>query len=131
HALADVRGIKDTSRQGRWHNKQFAQLANELGLDAAKDDKIGWSVTTLQPGTDDAYTTPLRGLQKALTAWRHPDTNTGAASRASSNNGLTCQCGCDRRIRISQTAFEVGPITCGICGENFTHDDTDGQEASS
>jgi len=23
HALADVRGIKDTSRQGRWHNARF------------------------------------------------------------------------------------------------------------
>lgn len=131
HTLAHVRGIKDTSRQGRWHNKKFAQLANELGLDAAKDDKIGWSVTTLQSGTEDAYTTPLRALRKALTAWRHPDTNTAGTSRSSSNNGLTCQCGCDRRIRVSATVLEAGPITCGICGENFTHEDTDGQEASS
>lgn len=131
HALAHVRGIKDTSRQGRWHNKKFATLANELGLDAAKDDKIGWSVTTLQPDTQAAYTTPLRGLQKALTAWRHPDTNTGNASRTSSNNGLTCQCDCDRRIRVSTTVYEAGPITCGICDQDFTHDDTDTQEVSS
>src|SRR4051812_18549649 len=30
HALAFVRGIKDTSRQGRYHNRRFAALAAEL-----------------------------------------------------------------------------------------------------
>src|SRR4051794_3091802 len=43
HALANTRGIKDTSRQGRWHNQKFAELANELGLDTTKDPRIGWS----------------------------------------------------------------------------------------
>src|SRR5690349_12971067 len=42
HALAYVREVKDTSRQGRWHNQRFATLAGELGLVAAKDDKLGW-----------------------------------------------------------------------------------------
>ena len=32
HALADARGIKDTSRQGRYHNTHFKNLAGELGL---------------------------------------------------------------------------------------------------
>lgn len=123
HALAHVRGIKDTSRQGRWHNKKFAALAAELGLDAAKDERIGWSVTTLQPDTETAYKTSLRALEKALTAWRHPDTNTTGSSRSSSNNGVTCQCACARRIRLSVTAYQLGPITCGVCGEEFAHDD--------
>jgi len=30
--VADVRGVKDTSQQGRWHNRRFAVLADELGL---------------------------------------------------------------------------------------------------
>lgn len=29
----------DTSRQGRWHNQKFAELASELGLDATKDPR--------------------------------------------------------------------------------------------
>ena len=33
HALADVREIKDTSRQGRWHNAKFKALADELGIE--------------------------------------------------------------------------------------------------
>jgi hypothetical protein len=36
HALAHVRGIKDTSRQGRWHNTRFKALAEELGIEVAR-----------------------------------------------------------------------------------------------
>ena len=32
HALAAARGIKDTSRQGRYHNTKYKTLAEELGL---------------------------------------------------------------------------------------------------
>ena len=32
HALAHARGIKDTSRQGRYHNKHFKAHAEQLGL---------------------------------------------------------------------------------------------------
>ena len=43
HGLADARGIQDTSRQGRWHNKRFAKLATELGMTTTKDAKLGYS----------------------------------------------------------------------------------------
>jgi hypothetical protein len=33
HAIADRRGIKDTSRQGRYHNARFRTLADEVGLE--------------------------------------------------------------------------------------------------
>ena len=32
HGVATTRGIKDTSRQGRYHNRRFAELAAELGI---------------------------------------------------------------------------------------------------
>jgi hypothetical protein len=32
HGLAKTRGIKDTSRQGRFHNLRYKALAEELGL---------------------------------------------------------------------------------------------------
>ena len=38
HALAHARGIKDTSRQGRYHNKQFKNRAEEVGLAVEHDD---------------------------------------------------------------------------------------------
>lgn len=33
HALAHARRLKDTSRQGRWHNLAFKEVAEELGLE--------------------------------------------------------------------------------------------------
>ena len=38
HALAHARGIKDTSRQGRYHNKHFKTCAEQLGLAVEHDD---------------------------------------------------------------------------------------------
>lgn len=43
HAVAHVRGIKDTSRQGRFHNTRFKALAEELGITVATTGNIGWS----------------------------------------------------------------------------------------
>lgn len=50
HALAKARGWKDTSRQGRYHNKTFVAAAEELGLTyphERPDPKIGWSAVVL------------------------------------------------------------------------------------
>ena len=41
HALAQVRGINDTSRQGRWHNARFKSVAEEVGIAVSKDR--GWA----------------------------------------------------------------------------------------
>jgi hypothetical protein len=47
HGLAHTRGVNDTSRQGRWHNRRFAALAAELGLDVSFDKPTGWSQSRL------------------------------------------------------------------------------------
>jgi enoyl-CoA hydratase/carnithine racemase len=40
HVLAHKRGIKDTSRQGRYHNRRFKTLAEELGLHVDHDRSL-------------------------------------------------------------------------------------------
>ena len=45
HGVAHVRGIKDTSRQGRYHNTRFKLLGEELGLTITQAPTIGWSST--------------------------------------------------------------------------------------
>jgi hypothetical protein len=42
HGLAQARGVQDTSRQGRYHNRRYATLAHELGL--------GWPVSSRSAG---------------------------------------------------------------------------------
>jgi hypothetical protein len=39
HALAHARGVKDTSRQGKYHNRRFMELAGELDLEWPPDAK--------------------------------------------------------------------------------------------
>lgn len=44
-------GVKDTSRAGTYHNKEYKKAAEAHGLNCEKDEKYGWTVTSL---TDDA-----------------------------------------------------------------------------
>lgn len=122
HALADVRGIKDTSRQGRWHNQKFAALASELGLDTTKDPRIGWSPCTLRQETATTYKSVLAELKKALIAYRHPEMVAGTTTK-NNNNAIACACQCPRRIRVAKQVLEEGDITCGVCEATFVPDE--------
>lgn len=122
HALADVREVKDTSRQGRWHNHKFAALADELGLDTSKDPRIGYSPCTPRETTTAVYKTALRKLSAALSAYRHPELTTGGTTRKS-NNALACTCQCPRRIRVARAVLEEGDITCTLCDAPFQPDE--------
>lgn len=119
HGVAAARGIQDTSRQGRFHNTKFRTLAAELGLDVAQAGSIGWSTTTVPDATAAVYRAELRRLDDALVAYRHSESS-GRGGRASSNNGTAVRCECGRRIRVSASVLSMGPITCGICGTDFT-----------
>jgi len=122
HALADARGIQETSRQGRWHNKRFVALAAELGMTVAKDQRVGWSVCTLMAGTADSYRPVLAELAAAMRAYRRPEEAT-VRSRTNNNNGLTLACDCARKIRVSVAVAEEGPILCGTCHTRFLSDE--------
>ncbi|MFI6215900.1 hypothetical protein ACIBCD_28235 [Nocardia brasiliensis] len=118
HGVAVVRDIKDTSRQGRWHNERFRGLGEELGLTLAHHAKLGWSLTVVPDETKGLYRHELDELTFALVAYRRrePDRRGG---RKSNNNGLSVECDCGRKIRLSRSAFEVGPISCGVCDTEF------------
>jgi hypothetical protein len=72
HGLAAARGIQDTSRGGRHHNRRFAALAGELGLEVARAGGIGWSATTPPEATAAAYAEVLAELEARLVLWRPP-----------------------------------------------------------
>jgi hypothetical protein len=124
HGLADARGIKDTSRQGRWHNKQFATLAAELGMTTTKDDKLGFSPCQLTEITAARYRAPIDTLAQALTLWRHPEV-IEVKERTTNNNGVSAECECPRKIRIARTVLDEGLIACCVCRSAFLPDDID------
>jgi hypothetical protein len=124
HALADARQIQDTSRQGRWHNKKFANHATELGLTPSQDPKLGWSPCELPTATAGLYEVELKGLTDALSVYRHPEP-IRSKNRTNNNNGLSLECACGRKIRASRSVVDLGPITCGVCNTPFESDEPD------
>ena len=121
HALAAVRGIQDTSRQGRYH-KHFETHAEELGITAGHDPRLGWSVTTLPDDTADSYATQLAALQAALTLWRHDEFGPAGTTRRSTNL-IAAVCPCGRSIRIAASTLAEAPVTCRACDGDFTAKD--------
>jgi hypothetical protein len=117
HGLAHARRIKDTSRQGRYHNKRYAALAEELGIAVAHVEPIGWSATSVPAATAADYRPTLEQLETALVLWRHAE-RPGYAVRPPST--VACACACGRRIRLSRSTLEQAPILCGACIEPFT-----------
>ncbi len=128
HGLAQVRGIQDTSRQGRYHNRRFRAIAEELGLEVSEVGVIGWSKTVLGAGTARDYGRELAQLRGALTLYRRGE-KSAAGTNKKSTNLLACSCACPRRIRVARATLEAGPILCGICEEAFVlheaHDHTE------
>jgi curved DNA-binding protein CbpA len=118
HALAHARGIKDTSRQGRYHNKHFKTCAEELGLTVEHDDRNGWSASTITPATHTAYARQLDALTDAMTLWRHGETITGATPRRNTNL-IAAICPCGRSIRVAASTLAEAPIICLACGGKF------------
>jgi curved DNA-binding protein CbpA len=119
HALAEARGIQDTSRQGRYHNRKFKTHAEELGITVEHDDRAGWSITTLPTSTAALYTGQITALAAAITLWRHDEhtTTTGTARRNS--NFIAAACPCGRSIRVAASTLVAAPITCDACTGSF------------
>jgi hypothetical protein len=126
HGLAQARGVQDTSRQGRYHNRRYATLARELGLDVATVKPIGWSATTVPTPTAAAYAGQLEDLAAALVLWRRQEHRIGAGPRSRNLLAATCGCGC--RIRVAKATLAEAPILCGTCEQPFEPADPDDQD---
>lgn len=137
HALALVRGVQDCSRQGRYHNRRFQTLATEMGLDVRQVHVIGWSDTHVPAATIAEYADHVAHLAAALVLHRYAEGSpeaTGAGNGGADGDGdedeaaeprarasNAARCACPRRISVARSTLAHGPITCGICGEDFTH----------
>lgn len=51
HLYNQINEIKDVTRNGTYHNKNFKEIAENHGLIIERDDRIGWSLTKLQSST--------------------------------------------------------------------------------
>jgi len=123
HGLAQARSVQDTSRGGRYHNRRYATLARELGLDVANVKPIGWSATSVPAPTAAGYAGQLEELAAALVLWRRQEHRSGTGTR--SRNLLAAACPCGRRLRVAKATLAEAPILCGACEHPFERADSD------
>jgi hypothetical protein len=123
HALAAARGIQDTSRQGRYHNKKYKTCAEELGITAEHDQRIGWSITTVPDDTAAAYERQLAALAIAMTLWRIDEHNDPTGTTRRNTNLTAAVCPCGRSIRAAASTLAEAPVICGACAGTFTPKD--------
>lgn len=114
HGLAHARGIQDTSRQGRYHNKRFKLIAEEVGLDVASDGPLGdgWIPVGLAAGTVQTYAEPLFTLAEAARQpwqWTSP-----LVPRAAK-----CHCEPPRYLHTDHNTLAVAAPVCPICRQPY------------
>lgn len=124
HSAARSRGIKDVSRQGRWHNKKFAIMADEFGLQVQRDKKVGHRTPDL---TEEAV-----AIYQEAIMWLNDETgslfqtmNLAAAKPKNAANTVKLVCPvCKRYFRIGRKQLEYGAINCDPCGVEFEAEET-------
>lgn len=138
HGLNAARGIKDTSRGGRYHNQRFAATAREVLLTVKALPPYGLARTVLSDNASARYENTIARLSEAMRIVRQLERNVGigieegqggvggrldGAGRAGDDNRprgpLTATCECGRRLRMAPGVFAAGPVLCGRCGAEF------------
>lgn len=143
HTISKARGIKDTSRQSRWHNAAFKSAAEELGLEhkaASADKSHGFSYVTLTEATKIKYADLLAELDRELKLtgllpiWmggkdKEEDQGgekiTGKPKKGEGgtpSGNLKTTCGCPEPLiaRLSKKVLDMGLVRCDACSELFT-----------
>jgi hypothetical protein len=134
HALAKARQVADTSREGRYHNQHFADLAREMGLEVTRDAQIGYRTPALQPAWLTGAYAPLVKVIAAASRRLWQDDRPGGISDAGSVRGASvppatgpkgrliravCRCSPPRIIRVARSTLEAAPIRCTACNGQF------------
>lgn len=118
HGLGWARGVQNTSRGGRYHNRRYKALAEEMGLGVAQVGSVGWSGTTVLEPTLERYRSTLAEIEASVVLWRRAEAG-GGGGTAGGRNLLACRCRCGRRIRVARATLADGPVLCGCCDHAF------------
>ena len=119
HGLCAARGVDETSRQGRYHNKKFKAAAEELGLECTMGPQHGYHVTTWTPTLDERYGDTLDALREVLA---HLNLAPPAGKvEGTGKKRVFLQCACDppRELKLLFNFYAEAPLLCGRCDEPF------------
>lgn len=117
HGVAYVMGVDDTSNRGRYHNKIYKQIAEELGLVVLEPVKVlGHTNTQLPKGE---YQEVLEEITPLLEAYREFEIVEIEEPRKSREFPIRCLCNPARTLRVFRGVYDQGPIFCGVCHSSF------------
>lgn len=141
HALAEARGEKSSSRQGRFLNSTFARLCDELGVITQHMGRaIGYEVVGLTDETMITYAGEIFELGMAIThtrtmpadvvvpaADREPAPVSGGVAVSApvvrKRPGARCSDECGREVHIARKDLAEAAIVCGRCLTPFAYRD--------
>ncbi len=118
HGLAFARGVKDTGKDGRYHNARFLHLALELDLEVAKRKPWGFNHTRLSDFVRKKYAQEIEALRSIATGYRRAPA--ARTAHAKPRRPLyVCACQPPRKMRMSPRTFKAAAIACRACGCEF------------
>ena len=123
HAIAHTHDIRDTSNNGRYHNKRFKVIGEALGLVLTNTPTIGWSGSTLAPETALRYQAGIDKLARVLTTYRvststlDPDNTPKPKERNKTKTLVDCEC--ESPVTVSKIWFESASMHCNACDTDF------------
>jgi hypothetical protein len=118
HALAHNTGVKDTSRQGRYHGAKFRTIAEGMGLVCATSDKIGTVTTGLNEWAKSHYAKELEILAEALTTHRVLKSDEKVTKPKTT---IRVQCACEFPLTVPikwWNDYGMDNLTCDMCADN-------------
>lgn len=137
HGINATRGVKDTSRGGRYHNQRFADTAREVQLHVRATPPYGLAGTSLTPESRERYAGTIERLGEDIRIARKLDRGlrvgaegqgaeggkgggTDGEEGAGRRGAAGASCGCGRKLRMAPSVLARGPVVCGVCGSEFS-----------
>lgn len=150
HGVAHTRKIKDCSRQNRYHNNRFAEIARELGLTppARPHSTIGFSEALLGDETAALWAETIAAFDQAALPYLDlgllagiiagpggaagegdGDGEEGGKKKGRGGARVSVVCGCEpvRKLSLTPKQLEIGGIICALCLGEFAPVDDDGE----
>ena len=115
HVYCAAQGIKDTSRNNRWHNARFRKVGEEFGLHLTNNSTIGWSITSVPEATQKLYAAEIALLKKALRTYRVPE----VASMKKAKTTVRVGTPSGRKVTVPIVFYEQGGFFDAATGELF------------
>jgi hypothetical protein len=145
HVWAQLSGVRDVSRDGRYHNRRLAEISLTIGLGVEKNEGVGHRTHGLSAWGRAEYADLVGDLERGLVLARQPRdaercSDTGGAQERDDNVATAlpgevgvaaskyvfATCGCrDGRgrpvtIRVAKGSWRPMAIGCSICSSPFT-----------